>query len=99
MRKFLKDGTEFRGLEKTVVAILKSHYDGRKNKDGRIKIKQAAATINKVYRLSEDYDSDESSSDEENAWLLKRKAISKKLKKMQSEDIAIDGKYIKLAKY
>ena len=67
----MKDGTEFRGLEKTVVAILKYHQDGRKNKDGRIKIKEAANTVSKVFRLSEDYDSDDSSSDDDNAWLLK----------------------------
>ena len=63
LRKFLKDGTEFKGIEKTIVAILKYNQD-RKNQDGRIKLKEAASMISKVYRLSEDYDSD-SSADED----------------------------------
>ena len=49
LRKFLKDGTEFRGLEKTVIALMKDALDGRKNKDGRIKVKEAAKSISKVF--------------------------------------------------
>ena len=80
LRKFLKDGTEFRGLEKTVVSILKYNQDGRKNKDGRTKLKDVVDMVSKAFRLSEDYDSD-SSADDENEWLLKNKKIGKKLKK------------------
>lgn len=97
LRKFLKDGTEFRGLEKTVIAILKYNQDPRKNKDGRIKLKEAAKMISKSFRLSEDFDSD-SSADDDNLWLLKHSKIAKKLKKIESIDFEIEEKFIKLSK-
>ena len=98
MRKFLKDGTEFRGLEKTLVSLLKYHQDGRKNKDGRVKLKEAASTVSKVFRLSEDFDSDDSD-EEEHAWLLDCKKISKQIKELVSDNVGREGKYIKLLKY
>ena len=79
--------------------MMKYHQDRKKNKDGRIKIKEAAETISKIFRLSEDYDSDDSSEEDEFTWLLKRKSVSKRLKKLKHDDLAIDGKYIKLANY
>ena len=79
--------------------MMKYHQDRKKNKDGRIKIKEAAETISKIFRLSEDYDSDDSSEEDEFTWLLKRKSVSKRLKKLKNNDLAIDGKYIKLANY
>ena len=79
--------------------MMKYHQDRKKNKDGRIKIKEAANIISKIFRLSEDYDSDDSSDDEEFSWLLKRKSVSKRLKKLKHDDLAIDGKYIKLAHF
>ena len=79
--------------------MMKYHQDRKKNKDGRIKIKEAAETISKIFRLSEDYDSDDSSDEDEFTWLLQRKSVSKRLKKLKHDDLAIDGKYIKLANY
>ena len=96
LRKFLKDGTEFRGLEKTVVSILKYNQDGRKNKDGRTKLKEVVDMVSKAFRLSEDYDSD-SSADDENEWLLKNKKICRKLKKSECKLFLVEDKYIKLA--
>ena len=96
LRKFLKDGTEFRGLEKTVVAILKYNQDGRKNKDGRTKLKEVVDMVSKAFRLSEDYDSD-SSADDENEWLLQSKKIGRKLKKSECKLFSVEDKYIKLA--
>ena len=94
----MKDGTEFRGIEKTVVAILKNNQDTRKNKDGRLKLKEASKMISKTFRLSEDYDSD-SSADDDDSWLLKHSKIAKKLKKIESPHFKIEEKFIKLSNF
>ena len=64
LRNFLEDGCEFKGLEKTVIAVLK------KTKQ-EMKLKALAKTITLIYKLSEDFDSE--SEDEEDGWLANRK--------------------------
>ena len=73
LRKLLSDGTEFKGIEKTIVSILKENRDPKKNKDGSMKIKQAAKMITKAFRLSEDFDSSDDSDDDDSKWLVDTK--------------------------
>ena len=81
-RRFLEDDVEFRGLEKTAIAIL------QKEKDRSMKLKKLAKMISKIYRLSEDYESDSDSdsddSDDDEKWLADSKAVTKKLKKTKN---------------
>ena len=89
LRKFLKDGCEFKGLTETAVAVLKSE-DSR-----QLKVKVLTKKISQIFRLSEDYESDESDIDDDVKWLTNKKKISKKLKRIDSEQLVIEGKLIK----
>ena len=92
LRKFLKDGCEFRGLAETAIAIL------RKEQTRQLKLRRLSKKIGQVFRLSEDYDSDESDIEDELKWLTSRKSILKKLKKEPNEHLQVDGKLIKFVK-
>ena len=87
-RKFLESGCEFKGLEKTVMDVLKKE-DSRE-----MKLKSLAKQITQIYKLSEDFDSE--SEDEDDGWLADRKKVAKKMKKLESERLEIEGKMIKL---
>ena len=63
-----------------------------------MKLKKLAKMVSKVYRLSEDYesDSDSDSDSDEERWLADSKAVSKKLKKTKHSRLQRDGKVLKL---
>ena len=88
LRKFLESGCEFKGLEKTVIDVLK------KDDSREMKLKSLAKQIVQIYKLSEDFDSE--SEDEDDGWLADRKKVAKKMKKLESDRLEIDGKKIKL---
>ena len=88
MRKFLKEGSEYRGLEKTAVAVLEK--EGARE----MKLKKLTRQLTQIYKMSEDFDSDSDASEDENAWLADRKKVKKSLKR--SEKFEVDGKMIKL---
>ena len=88
MRKFLKEGSEFRGLEKTAVAVLE------KEKTKEMKLKKLAKQLTQIYKMSEDFDSDSDASEDEDSWLADKKKVKKSLKK--SGKFQVDGKMIKL---
>ena len=69
--------------------------DVLKKEDGReMKLKSLAKQISQIYKLSEDFDSE--SEDEDDGWLADRKKVTKKMKKLESDRVEIDGKRIKL---
>ena len=92
LRKFLKDGCEFTGLRETAIAVL------QKETSKTSKLKPLASKIEQIFRLSEDYDSDESDIEDDLKWLLRRKKILKRLKKIDTPKLEIEGKIIKLVK-
>ena len=92
LRKFLEDGCEFRGLAETAMAILK------KQESRMMKLKPLAKTIEAVFRLSEDYDSDESDIEDDLKWLTSHKKIRRKLKKIDLPKLSAEGKHMKLTK-
>ena len=57
----MEDGCTWQGLEKTALLILK------KEKSYSMKKKALAKVISQVFRLSEDFESDSSDSDESNS--------------------------------
>ena len=73
-RKFLKDGSEFRGLEKTAIAVL------QREKPNEMKLKKLAKQVSQIYRMSEDFDSDSDESEDKNAWLASKKQVKRRLK-------------------
>ena len=75
LRKFLKDGCEFSGLAETAIAVLK------KENSRQLKLRALSKKIASIFRLSEDFDSDESDIEDDVKWLCDRKLILKKLKK------------------
>ena len=58
LRKYLRDDCEFRGYLKTAKAVLK--------KKGAMKAKKLPKTVGKIFRLSEEFDSDSDASDKDN---------------------------------
>ena len=90
LRKFLEDGCEFRGLETTVISVLK------KQGTQQMKLKRLAKQITQIYKLSEDFDSDSDASQDEDGWLANRKKVVKRLKKMECSKLEIEGKVVKL---
>ena len=60
-----------------------------------MKVKKLGDLISKVFRLSEDYDSDDSDSDGD-LWLASSKQVAKKLKKVKHARLQRDGKLLKL---
>ena len=92
LRKFLEDGCEFKGLVNTAVAILK------KEDSKQLKVKVLAQKIGQVFRLSEDYDSDESDIEDDVKFFLDKKKILKKLKKAENSHLERDGKVLKYVK-
>ena len=91
LRKFLEDGCEFRGFEKTAIAVLK------KESEQQMKLKRLAKQVSQIYKLSEDFDSDSEASENEDDWLASRKKVVKKLKKISCDKLKVEGKLIKLA--
>ena len=55
LRKYLKNKSEFAGWGKTAVEVLKKY------KDDKIKAKKLGEYVLQIYRLSEEYESDDSS--------------------------------------
>ena len=90
LRKYLEDGCEFKGVEKTAVAVLK------KAEEQQMKLRKLARQLSQIYKLSEDFDSDSDASENEDSWIANRKKVAKKLKKIQCEKLQIEGKIIKL---
>ena len=88
----MEDGCEFNGLEKTSIAILKKE-DSRS-----IKIRALAKKIGQIFRLSEDYDSDESDIEDDVKCYLDKKQIQKKLKKISHSNLQVEGKHLKFVK-
>ena len=75
LRRFLKDGCEFNGLDETAIAVLK------KESSRQLKLRVLSKKISQIFRLSEDYDSDESDIEDDVKWLINKKQIRKKLAK------------------
>ena len=67
LRRFLKDGSEFSGLIETAIAILK------KESTRQLKVRVLSKKISQIFRLSEDYDSDESDIEDDLKWLTDKK--------------------------
>ena len=92
LRRFLKDGCEFSGLTETAIAILK------KESSRQLKVRALSKKISQIFRLSEDYDSDESDIEDDLKWLTDKKSIRKKLAKQTCSNLQIEGKVIKFVK-
>ena len=60
LRRYLKDESEFKGFAKTAKLII------QKSDKQKLKAKKLARECLKVFRLSEDYDSDSDCSDDDN---------------------------------
>ena len=86
----MEDGCEFKGLEKTAIAVLK------KESSQQMKLGRLAKQVAQIYKLSEDFDSDSDASADEDSWLANRKKVAKKLKKISCDRLEVDGKIIKL---
>ena len=79
-------------MRETAIAVL------QKETSKTSKLKPLASKIEQIFRLSEDYDSDESDIEDDLKWLLRRKKILKRLKKIDTPKLEIEGKIIKLVK-
>ena len=66
----------------------------KKDENREMKLKSLAKQIVQIYKLSEDFDSE--SEDEDDGWLADRKKVAKKMKKIESDRLEIEGKRIKL---
>ena len=63
-----------------------------------MKLKSLAKQIETIFRLSEDFDSDDSDIDDDMKWLVDRKKILKKLKVVEHKNLAVEGKLLKYSK-
>ena len=92
LRKFLKDGSEFRGYLPTAKLILAKSQEG-------LKAKKLAKQLMQTFRLSEDFDSDSDASDSENAvYRQGRKAVVKLLTRSGEVSVDEESKVVTLAK-
>ena len=64
-----------------------------------MKIKALSKKIESIFRLSEDYDSDESDIEDDVKYLLNRKKIKSKLKKTSNSHLELEGKLVKYVKW
>ena len=78
LRKFLESGCEFMGFAETAIAVVK------KTEARQMKIKELTKTIQSVFKLSEEYDSDESDIEDDLKWLTDSKKIRKQVKKIDN---------------
>ena len=92
LRKFLDDGCEFKGFAETAIAILK------KTESKSMKIKVLTKTMQQVFKLSEEYDSDDSDIEDEHKFLTDAKKIRKQFKKLDNAKLVMDGKMVKFVK-
>ena len=60
-----------------------------------MKIKSVAKMISTIFRLSEDFDSDESDIEDDLKFLTDSKKTLKKLKKVEHKHLSLDGKVLK----
>ena len=70
----------------------------KKESSKMMKLKVLASTLEKVFRLSEDYDSDESDIEDDVKWLVSSKKICKRLSKIENKKIVLEGKHLKFVK-
>ena len=61
-------------------------------------MKTLTKTVMTVFRLSEDYDSDESDIEDDFKWLTDKKQVRRKLKKVKADNLRVEGKLVKLVK-
>ena len=63
-----------------------------------MKLRALSKKIEQIFRLSEDYDSDESDIEDDVKYLLNSKKIKSKLKKASNSHLELEGKLVKYVK-
>ena len=78
----MKDETEFRGFEESAVMMVK--------KEGQMKLKTLAKQVRKIFRLSEEFDTDSDASDTDNQAYRGGKKVRKMISKSPLLSVAED---------